>query len=68
MNAFNIIVTHTVNEPYAAENTNESVIVTRGMVRQRAVELAVSEGRKPHETGKADWETAKHEMIGAPVA
>jgi hypothetical protein len=37
MNAFNIIVTHTINEPYVAENPHESIIVTRGMVRQSAV-------------------------------
>ena len=37
MNAFNIIVTHTINEPYVAENPHESIIVTRGMIRQRAV-------------------------------
>lgn len=68
MSAFNIIVTHTLNEECAGENFNESINVTRGMVRERAFELAVSNGRKPHETSKSDWETAKHEMIGLPKA
>ena len=39
--------------------------VTRGMVRTRATELAVSNGRSPHEVSKADWEQAKQSLTGA---
>lgn len=38
--------------------------VTRGMVRQRAVELAVMDGRPAQETSKSDWEEARLELTG----
>ena len=38
--------------------------VTRKMVRERAVELAVINGRSAHETSKSDWEDAKRELTG----
>lgn len=38
--------------------------VTRGMVRSRATELAVSNGRPPHEVSKSDWEQAKLSLTG----
>jgi Protein of unknown function (DUF2934) len=66
MSAFNIIVTHTLNDPWCDTNRSESGSITRGMIRERAVELAEMNGRKPHEACKSDWETAKHEMIGSP--
>lgn len=66
MSSFNLIITHTLNEECVAENPNEIAIVTRGMVRERAVELAVINGRKSHETSKSDWEKAKQEMGGLP--
>lgn len=66
MGAFNIIITHTLNDERVAENPNETSNVIRGMVRERAVELAVTNGRKPHEASKSDWENAKREMIGLP--
>lgn len=40
--------------------------VTRKMVRERAVELAVMEGRSKHDVSKADWEQAKRELTGEP--
>lgn len=39
--------------------------VTRGMLRQRAVELAVSCGRSAETVEKADWEQAKLELTSA---
>ncbi len=36
--------------------------VTRKMMRERAVELAVSSGRSALEASKADWEQAKREL------
>ncbi len=38
--------------------------VTRGMVRQRAMELAVMDGRPAQETSKSDWEEARLELTG----
>lgn len=61
-----IIVTHTLDAESAADNPNGIVNVTRGMVRERAFELAVTNGRQPHEASKSDWEDAKRELLGLP--
>lgn len=39
------------------------VIVTRQMIRVRAVALAASQGRTAPEVSKADWELAKHQLV-----
>lgn len=64
MSELSIIITHTLNVGIDFEKNNEHVNITRGMVRERAVELAVFNGRKPHEACKSDWESAKREMVG----
>jgi hypothetical protein len=38
--------------------------VTNKMVRERAVELAVIDGRSAQEVSKSDWEQAKRELTG----
>ena len=38
--------------------------VTRGMVRERAVELARINGRSPQDVSSTDWEQAKRELTG----
>ncbi|MDB4793694.1 hypothetical protein OAG63_01530 [Methylacidiphilales bacterium] len=38
--------------------------VTNKMVRERAVELAVIDGRTAQEISKSDWEQAKRELTG----
>jgi hypothetical protein len=38
--------------------------VTRGMVRERAVELAIINGRAASEVNPADWDEAKRELTG----
>jgi hypothetical protein len=40
--------------------------VTRRMVHQRAVELAVINGRSVQEVSKSDWDQAKQELTGEP--
>ena len=40
--------------------------VTRGMVRERAAELAAINGRQPHEVTGTDWDDAKRELTGGP--
>jgi len=40
--------------------------VTRAMVRERAVELAVINGRSAQEPSKNDWDEAKRELTGKP--
>jgi hypothetical protein len=39
--------------------------VTHQMVRERAVELAIIDGRSEQEVSKSDWEQAKRELTGA---
>jgi hypothetical protein len=41
---------------------------TRAMVRDRAVELAVINGRSAPEVSKSDWDQAKRELTGQPNA
>jgi hypothetical protein len=38
--------------------------VTRKMVRERAVELAMIDGRSAQEVSKSDWDVAKRELTG----
>jgi hypothetical protein len=48
------------------ENSAVLGTVTRKMVRERAVELAVINGRSAQEVSKTDWEQAKRELTGKP--
>ena len=47
-------------------NSEEAGMMTRGMVRNRAVALAVINGRLPQEVSKADWEEAKLGLTAKP--
>ncbi len=44
------------------ENSVGLAAVTRGMVRERAVELAVISGHAAQDVSKVDWEQAKREL------
>ncbi len=46
------------------ENFTGLGTVTRGMVRERAVELALINGRRAQDVTKADWDQAKRELTG----
>ncbi len=48
------------------ENSAGLGTVTRKMVRERAIELAIIDGRPAHETTKADWEQAMRQLTGDP--
>ena len=50
------------------ENSVGLGTVTRKMVRERAVELAVIAGRSAPDVSKSDWEQAKRELTGQPDA
>jgi len=50
------------------ENSAGIGTVTRKMVRERAIELAVINGRSAQEVSKSDWEQAKRELTGEPDA
>ena len=66
MSTLSIVVTHTVTDEDFTDNPEQTGIVTRGMMRNRAVELAVMDGRLPQDASKADWEDAKRELVGDP--
>jgi hypothetical protein len=48
------------------ENSAGIGTVTRKMVRERAVELAVMDDRSAQEVSKSDWQQAKRELTGQP--
>jgi hypothetical protein len=57
--------TNPSNQGLLAENCIEIGPVNRAMVRARAVELAIINGRSAQEVSKSDWEQAKRELTGA---
>ena len=46
------------------ENSTGLGTVNRQLLRERAVELAVINGRAAHDVSKSDWEQAKRELTG----
>jgi hypothetical protein len=46
------------------ENSAGIGTVTDKMVRERAIELAIINGRAAHEVSKSDWEQARRELTG----
>lgn len=59
-------MTNPLKEGALTENSTGIGTVTRGMVRERAVELALINGRTALEVSKSDWEQAKRELTGEP--
>jgi len=58
--------TNPMKEGALTENSVGIGTVTRQMVRQRAVELAIINGRSAQNVSKADLEEAKRELTGEP--
>ena len=58
--------TNIVKEGAVIEKMTGLGPVTRKMVRERAVELAVINGRSAEEVSKSDWDQARHELTGEP--
>jgi hypothetical protein len=58
--------TNPLKQGVLTENSAGLGTVTRRMVRQRAVELAVINGRSVQDVSKSDWEQAKRELTGEP--
>jgi hypothetical protein len=56
--------TNPLKQGALTENSAGLGTVTRKMVRERAVELAVINGRSAQEVAKSDWELAKRELTG----
>ena len=60
--------TNPLKQGALTENSAGIGTVTRKMVRERAVELAVINGRSASDMSKSDWEQAKRELTGEPDA
>src|ERR1017187_9119 len=58
--------TNPLKDGALTENSAGLGTVTRKMVRKRAVELAVVNGRSASDVSKSDWEQAKRELTGEP--
>jgi hypothetical protein len=58
--------TNPLKEGALTENSAGIGTVTRKMVRERAVELAIVNGRSAQDVSKSDWEQAKRELTGEP--
>jgi hypothetical protein len=56
--------TNPLKEGALTKNAAGIGTVTDKMVRERAVELAVINGRSAQEVSKSDWEEAKRELTG----
>jgi hypothetical protein len=56
--------TNPLKQGALTENSTGLGTVTRKMVRERAAELAVINGRPFREVSKSDWEQAKRELTG----
>lgn len=56
--------TNPLKEGALTENSAGIGTVTRKMVRERAIELAIINGRSAQEMSKSDWEQAKRELTG----
>lgn len=58
------MLTNPLKQSVLTENAAELGTVTRKMVRERAVALAVAHGRSAQRVSKSDWELAKLELTG----
>jgi hypothetical protein len=56
--------TNPLKQGLFTENSAGIGSVSREMVRQRAMELAVINGRSKEEVSKSDWEQARRELLG----
>jgi len=56
--------TQLIKQTGLAESSASPATVTRKKLRERAIELAVSNGRAVSEVSKSDWEQAKRELAG----
>ena len=58
--------TNPLKQGELTENSAGIGTVNRKMVRERAMELAVINGRSAKDVSKSDWEQAKRELTGEP--
>jgi hypothetical protein len=59
--------TNPLKEGALTENSVGIGTVTRKMVKERAIELAITDDRTAQEVSPADWQQAKQELSGRPA-
>ena len=60
--------TNPLNDGVLTQNSAGIGTITPQMVRARAVELAIADGRSAKDVSQSDWEQAKRELTGKPDA
>ena len=60
--------TNPLKDGVLTENSEGIGTITPKMVRERAVELAVANGRSAKDVSRSDWDQAKRELTGKPDA
>jgi len=60
--------TNPLKDGALTENSTGLGTVTPMMVRRRAGELALMDGRSPDQPSKSDWDQARRELTGEPEA
>ena len=58
--------TNPLKDGVLTENSAGIGVVTPAMVRDRAIELAVINGRSASDLSESDWQQAKQELTGGP--
>jgi hypothetical protein len=58
--------TNSSKETTLAVSSTSPGKIARKLVRERAVQLAISQGRPAREVSKSDWEQAKLDLFGNP--
>ncbi len=60
--------TNPLKDGVLTENSVGIGTITPEMVRERAIELAIANGRSAKEVSRSDWDQAKQELTGKPDA
>ena len=60
------MTTNPLKQGVLTENSSGLGTVTRKMVRERAMELGIINGRSPQDVSKSDWDQARQELTGGP--
>ena len=58
------MITNPIKQGVPTTNATGIGIISRKMVRERAVELAAFDGRPAQDVSKSDWDQAKRQMTG----
>jgi len=68
MRSIKLMKTNSLKPGGLPEHPVGSDVATRKLMRERAVELAIINGRSAQTVAKSDWDQAKRELTGQPDA